>query len=145
MVNPRGAILLNHQQFNVLTLYGLILTLLATQMPPGKLMRLDQLKVELEGCFTDLKGNLIFIFSGPSTASTIIELERKVLTFLFKNIQRNPHIRGFVTLCTDSKLPEDAYFKSKAGFSDNLEWEECEDSDNLISCNNFKVQFLFRN
>ena len=92
-----------------------------------------------------LEGNILFIFSGSSTAPNIIELEKKALIFLFTNIQRNHHIKGFVTLCTDSKILEEDFLKARAGFSEEIDWEDCDDWINLVSSNNFKVKFLLRN
>ena len=75
------------------------------------------------GCSTDLEGNLLFIFSGPSHAKSPLEAEREALIFLFLRIKENLALSGFYTLCTDSKILEEIFLKDRAGYreEDRLE------------------------
>lgn len=103
-VNPRGACLHFNKKHCRMDYIWCNSTAIGFSDGSWKIAENGSKRSGIGGCITDLEGNLIFIFSGPSSANNPLETEREALLFLFQKFKEIPQVNGVFTLYIDSRI-----------------------------------------
>lgn len=96
------------------------------------------------GCLLDLEGNIIFIFLGPTNASSPLEAEKQALTFLYSHTSANQSLKGYFTFYSDSKYLQESFLKERSGIIEEELFESCKEWKSLILNSLYKIKFLSR-